>query len=509
MSVRLSAAVGAAASIIAITAGAAPASAAPAFTCEASALRATVLGQTIEPSVVGRSSGACADARSTPSLTLPALLNADALIATTTFDAGKRTAQSAGGVANLKVVPTADLLNQLPTNTAIDALPTIDLAPAGVPITIDVREAVRALMPKAGAPLLEANVLSAIAAGSCQDGKPVLSGASQIIGAKLAGNDLGLGSAVDQAVTLIDTQRINPGDLDLTKIQILTPLSGPVLSLVQGALKPALSALPPIELPASVVNVKLTPNEQLREGDALTQRALHAQVSLLGQSILDAVLGEAKVSGKGVCDEQQAAPTAAQQVLQCTDRKLVLLDVLERNGRVKLLGAANRSYVGRTVAIRLRATGRIVARAKVRKDGFFTTYAAMPARAVRGTNRARYRAEIGRELSLPLKLRRRLVVTEMRSASKGTKVVIAGRVMPPLANPTAEVRIVRRVSCRKVVLVKRFKPGRDGRFRVTVKAPRGRSSAVYRLVTRVRKNRTNPKTYPTFTLPRGVDLDKR
>ncbi len=32
------------------------------------------------------------------------------------------------------------------------------------------------------------------------------------------------------------------------------------------------------------------------------------------------------------------------------------------------------------------------------------------------------------------------------------------------------------------------------------------SAAVYRLQTKVRKTRSNPKLYPTFTLPRGVNL---
>ena len=49
----------------------------------------------------------------------------------------------------------------------------------------------------------------------------------------------------------------------------------------------------------------------------------------------------------------------------------------------------------------------------------------------------------------------------------------------------------------------------DGTFSVTVKAPAGETAAVYRLESKVREKRSNPRSYPTFTLPRGVALDTR
>jgi hypothetical protein len=267
------------------------------------------------------------------------------------------------------------------------------------------------------------------------------------------------------------------------------------------------------------------PNEQLGDANTLTERALHASISLLGRPILDAVLGEAKVgAADGTCAPlATAAPTTpkpkatvagqsvADQLLACSDRKLILVDVLAQDGHVKLLGAANRRYVGKQVAIRLRATAKVVAHAKVRKDGSFQTMAPLPARAYFAShakaNSVRYRAEIGKELSLPLKLQRRLIVSTLTS-EKG-KVTIAGRVVRPLTRPVATIRLVRRVSCHKVVLVKRFKPHADGTFKVTVKAPAGQAAAVYRMATSVREKLSNPRSYPTFTLPRGVALDTR
>jgi hypothetical protein len=122
-------------------------------------------------------------------------------------------------------------------------------------------------------------------------------------------------------------------------------------------------------------------------------------------------------------------------------------------------------------------------------------------------NQVRYRAEIGRERSLPLKLQRRMIVD--RLTSKGGTVTISGRVVRPLTTPVSTIRLVRRASCHKVVLVKRFKPHADGTFRVTVNAPKGQAAAVYRMVTSVREKASNPRSYPTYTLPRGVALNTR
>ena len=55
-------------------------------------------------------------------------------------------------------------------------------------------------------------------------------------------------------------------------------------------------------------------------------------------------------------------------------------------------------------------------------------------------------------------------------------------------------------------VVKRFKPARDGSFRVRLKAPDDGEAAVYRMTTRVKLYEWFRKTYPTFTLPRYVDL---
>ncbi|HWM10533.1 MAG TPA: hypothetical protein VNO82_14370, partial [Solirubrobacteraceae bacterium] len=220
---------------------------------------------------------------------------------------------------------------------------------------------------------------------------------------------------------------------------------------------------------------------------------------IAGQRLAEVVAGEAIVGAGDV-----SCGGVADLALQCTLRRLVLIDVYEQAGRVRLLGAADRRYVGRRVRIRSLADGTTVARPRVRRDGTFAATAPLPDARVRDTNRARYEAAIRKQRSMRLKLARRMQVTEMRS--RGGSVTIAGRVIGPLTQPVRTVLVKRRVTCRDWKVVKRFRPGTDGRFRVRLKAPRDGEAAVYRMTTRVKLYDWLAKTYPTFTLPRYVDL---
>lgn len=383
-------------------------------------------------------------------------------------------------------------------------------------ITLDLRPAIQALAAQAasGADILSAQVLQATATAQCAGGQPLLSGAAKIAGVKLAGQDTPVNGVVEQAVKLADTTSIDPSQIDLSQIQLPAGLSfsdptiGPAL---QQAVRTALDALPPIQVPATVAQVKLTPDVATRSGDSLTEEALRVQVSVAGQSVLDATIGRATVSTSGnPCGAAPAAPqvaphSVADASLRCTRRKLVLIDVLQRGGHVRLYGAADKSLVGRTARIQLDG-GRTVAHARIRKDGTFATTAPLPPRSIRYTNDARYRAVVGHERSLNLKLHRRLLVRSTKSANG--RVTIAGRVVLPLGKPIRTVTIKQRVTCRSQRVVKRFKPRRDGTFRVTLRAPKGFGVAVYRFQTKVRNNRRNPKLFPTYTLPRAVELEQ-
>jgi hypothetical protein len=173
------------------------------------------------------------------------------------------------------------------------------------------------------------------------------------------------------------------------------------------------------------------------------------------------------------------------------------------------MGVADRRLIGRTVDIRFatlrrNSRGRRVARVRIGRNGVFRTTAPLPPLSLRRSNRARYQAVLGRERSLGLKLVRRMVVTSVRGA-RG-RVTVTGRVIGPLADPVAPVVVRRRVSCSRTVAVRRVRPNRAGRFRVTLAGPPRTLAATYRSETKVRRTSTNPKLFPTFTLPRSVEF---
>ena len=61
-----------------------------------------------------------------------------------------------------------------------------------------------------------------------------------------------------------------------------------------------LDALPNIEIPEALARLQVTPGQQVRGSNRLTQRALSVSLSIAGQSVLDFVAGEATVGGSGV-----------------------------------------------------------------------------------------------------------------------------------------------------------------------------------------------------------------
>ena len=157
-----------------------------------------------------------------------------------------------------------------------------------------------------------------------------------------------------------------------------------------------------------------------------------------------------------------AAQVAAEQALQCTKRRLVLVDVLRRGGRVQLMGVADRRLhrPHRRHALR-RRSGAPAAGAGWRGRGSGATACSArrprcPPAKLRRSNRARYQAVLGREQSLRLKLVRRMALRGVRSAHG--RVTISGRVIGPLADPVAPIVVRRRVSCSRTVVVRRVSP---------------------------------------------------
>jgi hypothetical protein len=489
--------------VVVIAAWPAAASAAG-WRCEASALRAQVLtAPPVEPAPANRGAAGCTAAtgggETTPAL--PVGLFASVLGAQTGLDgpiAGPAAAQVAraeagAGDVRFAALPALPLPLPDPDFGNLDALRVPGIG------TVDLQPALEALIqPRTlpGIDLLAVRAARAEATARCVDGVPRFGGSSSLAALAVNGRELGLDRATTETVRLIDSQSLDPSDVDVGRV-VAPP--GVDVSVLQAALRPLLDRLPDVTVPATVARVRLVPNERLQSGTRLTQRALHAELTVAGRLLADIVVGEATV---GVGDVRCGG--VADLALECGNRPLVLIDVYEQGGHVRLLGAAHRRFVGRRVRIRSLATGRTVARPRVRRDGTFRATAALPPAAVRDTNRARYVASIRRERSMRLKLHRRMLVTSMRSRRR--TVTIAGRVVQPLADPVQTVVVKRRLSCGRWRVVKRFRPPASGRFHVRLPAPRDGEAAVYRMSTRVRLYPWLAKTYPTFTLPRYVDL---
>jgi hypothetical protein len=491
--------------VVAAAMAALPAAAsAKGWTCEASALRAQLLDlEPIEPAVANRGVGDCKAAAGGGGFApaLPLGLQAEALSAQTALagpiagpvqeQAG--TAQATVARASVASLPELPIPLPDPDFSDVDAIKVPGIG------TVDLRPALEALIQPRALPdldLLSVQAAHSEASAQCVSGVPRFRGSSSIASASVNGLELGLDKATTEVVKLIDSQSLDPSDIDVSKI-VAPP--GVDLSALQLAIKPILNGLPDITVPATLARVRVIPNERLVSGTRITQRALHATINIAGRRFADIVVGEATaglddVSCGGVAD----------LALQCTLRRLVLIDVYQQGNRVKLLGAADRRYVGRKVRIRFIATGKTVARPRVRRDGTFRATAPLPDAKVRPTNRARYIATIRNQESMKLKLQRRMIVSEM-SARRGI-VTIAGRVVGPFTSPMQKVLVKRRVTCRDWKVVKRFRPKPDGSFRIRLKAPKDGEAAVYRMTTRVKLYDWFAKTYPTFTLPRYVDL---
>jgi hypothetical protein len=489
---------------------AAPSAQAADFSCDASALRLQLLNSTVlEPLTANRGGAKCLAAKNELPLNLGPV--AGSLLAETSVPSVTE-AVSRGGLPSLTV--GAGALAGLPTPT-LDAIDNLPATTVGIPvagqllglpssITVDIRPAVKALVTSAlNSPLLQVNGSFATARASCVDNKAQLSGESQLLGLSVLGQKLPIDAIVQQAVNLYNGQTINPGALDLSKIVLPAGLSftDPLLgTILQGAVKGVLSTLPPITLPASILQVALTPSSQEVTDGGLTQRGLQLRISLLGQNVLSALIGEARMAAASVnCSQQQVlGEKLGKAALQCSSRRLALIDVLDRGRYVALYGAADRRLAGKRVAIYSKADHRVVARPRVAKTGLFHAHAPLPPERYRYTNTARYMAVHGNDRSLNLKLHRRMYFTSVHAGNG--KVLLSGVVTQPRL--TGAVIVLRqRVTCHRQRVVATLHPDAAGRFRVALKAPPNRDIGVYRATTMVAFPDPSAPNFRTYTLP--------
>ena len=457
------------------------------WSCSATALSGQPSGAPVAANVGAPTCHAASAGGNAPVLPIPlraAVLSARTALDGPAGDPAEQRATATGEVSSLGIgIPAS-----LPINVPLTSI-NVPLGP-----TVDITSALRTLVPVPTGMLAGIQASSATAVGQCANGSPRLSGTTQTTGITVLGQPLPADQVVQRAINALGATTIDPSTL--TPSALPAPLNALPLALLQ----PLLDALPNVTVPATVAQVSLTPGSQVVQGGTLTQSGPRLALSIAGQSVVDLTLGQASVS-RGNVDCRHAAP---QGELSCTSRKLALIDVLSRGSYTRLSGVADLRYVGQRVDVVSLWDGKVVARPIVLPDGTFQAKGALPSNAIRSTNRARYQARIGKERSLDLKLLRRMLVDEM-SSSKGN-VTIKGHVVRPLANPSSAVTIKRRVSCTKDVTVKTITPDESGRFAVTIPGPPTGQAAVYRLQTTVLKHASSEKLFPTFTLPRAVEL---
>lgn len=483
------------------------------YECSASALRATVLGQVVEPVRAG-TPGACADDLRTLD-TLAAPLAGRAALARTGIAGGR--AGAGTSVSSFRAGALAALAGELPQVPLPDGIGALHVplpesaALLGLPaaITVDATQAARQLVTARSlpdVPLVAADLVQTAVTAGCQATGLVFDAVARVETLTGLGRPLSTDRAVDDVVELAAAQSVDFSTLDVGLVELPAglslgdPVTGPVL---RAAIQSVVDGLPVRGVPAAVGRVTVEPAR--REDGAASARQLgpRVKVEALGRQLADVTLGDALVSALGVVCGEAPAPTspATELALACARADVVLTDVLDKDGRVRLVGAAAPKHVGQTVSIVLTHTGKRVATAVVQPDGSFRATAPLPPKAIRYTNHARYQAAIGTQRSLALKLHRRMRISRILRAPG--EVTIIGRVYGPRAED--RVRIARRESCTRDVDVVTVTPKENGWWRVTLPVPPGLEAATYRATSEVR-NPGSPRSFRTFTLPGFVAL---
>ncbi len=530
--------------------GTASAATATPFNCDATALSLTLLN--LSPITLGSANAGSTKCQTKDGtlLTIPVTaglpLNGGVLIAKTQLSSDSQTATSVGAVTGLGVGLGNTVLSQITgplsqtlTGSATPITlqsPTIATLLAGLGLGSSVPTVSQGDLGTALSEILDSvlsntlngsiagiGVADSIATTKCVSGKPVLAGQSQLAGLSVLGQNIPLDPTVNQGLTLLNTQQLDQISLSGTLTQLLTNLEtslglpnlatgplGPTVTQLETALsqlldstvQPILTSLLTAAQPLinALVTITVEPDKQVIANSQLTQTALHLNVTLLGQNLLDLTVGQARVSNDSVTCISPVTVAS----LQCTTRKLTLIDVLQHGNHTYVTGAAQSSLIGKKVGIYFTNTGKLVGTTTVLKSGLFHTNVALPPANIRYTNSARYYAKSGQQTSLRLKFSRRMHILGL--SSSGGMVHIHGTVSTPMTQPISKIVIQRRISCTKTVNVKTITGVSSGRFSASLANPPKGQAGVYRAMTFVRQNAHSTKPFPTFTLPGYVQI---
>jgi hypothetical protein len=142
----------------------------------------------------------------------------------------------------------------------------------------------------------------------------------------------------------------------------------------------------------------------------------------------------------------------------------------------------------------------------VRSDGSFSVLVKRPSKPSTSSNRARYRALIGDQHTIWVKVTRRMNTTVVRSIGNG-QLSVRGSVSLPLA-PGQRVRVTRSDACGKYRQVDTVRVGSDGKFSADVSqgGPAPLEAVAIRLKLRVARASNSKKTFNTYSIVQPVVL---
>lgn len=208
-------------------------------------------------------------------------------------------------------------------------------------------------------------------------------------------------------------------------------------------------------------------------------------------------------------------PTSEDAIrLRCDALPLALIDVrrgarstsTKRYAATQISGVAAKKYAGQTVTIRFLGDDTVAGSAKVGADGRFSLKVKDGDQQNRiGANQRRYRAEIGSERSVALKVTRRFDATSVRAS--GTSWTVAAKASAPYRSGT-QVKVLVANTCAGTAAWKQVATSKlDGKGRVSVQipAPAAGSFQLVRLETSVPvSSKKGAKASKTYTVPRGL-----
>lgn len=197
-----------------------------------------------------------------------------------------------------------------------------------------------------------------------------------------------------------------------------------------------------------------------------------------------------------------AEPTPPNLLLQCSKNRLVVTDLKQVGKKALMTGYADPAKAGKTVTIKALFSKKTVGTAVVQADGSWKAEALLPAKKLIGTNKAMYKAELGAEKSMWLKLTRYLKLETITGGTGSVKA--SGRVEKRF--PGQKIDVMISTDCGKGKTAANLKVDSKGRFAGTIKVTGTAKSVTIRLRTKAKNPAKKNKGFYTYTITQPVTI---